>query len=124
VSGTPDGLPQPRRFWAVFTTGLGLIMAVLTGSIANLALPTIARDLAVSPAESAIGEANTDSTDSSLSTDGSISDPASSGFSNAQATSGFNGTPASAIPEPSSLCLVGSMFIGLGLYRRKQRTTL
>ncbi len=51
MSGAPDGLPQPRRFWAVLTTGLGLIMAVLTGSIANLALPTISRDLAVSPAE-------------------------------------------------------------------------
>lgn len=52
MSGTPDGLPQPRRFWAILTTGLGLIMAVLTGSIANLALPTISRDLGVSPAES------------------------------------------------------------------------
>lgn len=50
MSGAPDGLPQPRRFWAIFTTGLGLIMAVLTGSIANLALPTIARDFDVSPA--------------------------------------------------------------------------
>ena len=49
MSGTPDGLPQPRRFWAIFTTGLGLIMAVLTGSIANLALPTIARDRYPSP---------------------------------------------------------------------------
>ncbi len=46
----PDGLPQPRQFWAIFTTGLGLVMAVLTGSIANIALPTIARDLDVSPA--------------------------------------------------------------------------
>jgi len=46
----PDGLAQPRQFWAVFTTGLGLVMAVLTGTIANIALPTIARDLDVSPA--------------------------------------------------------------------------
>ena len=46
----PDGLPQPRQFWAIFTTGLGLVMAVLTGTIANIALPTIARDLDVSPA--------------------------------------------------------------------------
>ncbi len=45
----PDGLPQPRQFWAVFATGLGLIMAVLTGTIANIALPTIARDFAISP---------------------------------------------------------------------------
>jgi DHA2 family multidrug resistance protein-like MFS transporter len=46
----PDGLPQPQQFWAIFTTGLGLIMAVLDGTIANIALPTIARDLAVTPA--------------------------------------------------------------------------
>ena len=45
-----DGLAQPRQFWAIFTTGLGLVMAVLTGTIANIALPTIARDLDVSPA--------------------------------------------------------------------------
>lgn len=44
-----DGLPQPRQFWAVFSTGLGLVMAVLTGTIANIALPTIARDFAVPP---------------------------------------------------------------------------
>jgi DHA2 family multidrug resistance protein-like MFS transporter len=51
VSGAvADGLPQPRQFWAVFTTGLGLIMAVLDGTIANIALPTIVHDLGVTPA--------------------------------------------------------------------------
>jgi DHA2 family multidrug resistance protein-like MFS transporter len=50
MSGAADGLPQPCRFWAIFTTGLGLVMAVLDGSIANIALPTIARHYAVSPA--------------------------------------------------------------------------
>jgi len=74
-----------------------------------------------SPADVVAGEATTDSSDPSPSTDGSGSDPAVSGFSNAQATSGFNGTAVTAIPEPSSLFLVGSMFIGLGMHRRKQR---
>jgi MFS transporter, DHA2 family, multidrug resistance protein len=45
-----DGLPQPERNWAIFTIALGLVMAVIDGSIANVALPTIARDLNASPA--------------------------------------------------------------------------
>ena len=48
----PDGLAVPRRYWAIATIGLGLTMALLDGSIANIALPTIARDLGVSPANS------------------------------------------------------------------------
>lgn len=47
-----DGLPQPQRFWAVAAVALGLIMAVLDGTIANVALPTIAGDLHVSPHDS------------------------------------------------------------------------
>lgn len=47
-----DGLPLPARYWAILTIGLGLTMAVLDGAIANIALPTIARELAVSPAAS------------------------------------------------------------------------
>src|SRR5260370_2461956 len=47
-----DGLPEPRRFWAVLTIALGLMMSVLDGSIANLALPTLARELDVSAASS------------------------------------------------------------------------
>ena len=50
--GSADGLPFPRRGWAILTLGLGLAMAVLTGSLANLALPTISRELAVSAAAS------------------------------------------------------------------------
>ena len=35
----PDqGLPQPQRTWAILTVFCGLIMAVLDGSIANIAL--------------------------------------------------------------------------------------
>jgi MFS transporter, DHA2 family, multidrug resistance protein len=45
----PDGLPQPRRNWAVITVALGLLMAVMDGAIANVALPTIAEDLKASP---------------------------------------------------------------------------
>ncbi|SME97911.1 MFS transporter, DHA2 family, multidrug resistance protein [Tistlia consotensis] len=47
-----DGLPVPRRYWAMLTMGLALTMAVLDGSIANVALPTIARDVAANPADS------------------------------------------------------------------------
>ncbi|THD64515.1 MAG: MFS transporter [Bradyrhizobium sp.] len=45
-----DGLPLPQRNWAILTIALGLIMAVMDGAIANVALPTIARDLDASPA--------------------------------------------------------------------------
>ena len=47
-----DGLPQPRRRVAYIALALGVTMAVLDGTIANVALPTIGRDLHVSPAES------------------------------------------------------------------------
>ncbi len=47
-----DGLAQPQRGWAVAAVALGLIMAVLDGAIANVALPTIAGDLHVSPHQS------------------------------------------------------------------------
>jgi DHA2 family multidrug resistance protein-like MFS transporter len=47
-----DGLPTPRRYWAVLTIWLAIGMAVLDGAIANVALPTIARDLQASPAAS------------------------------------------------------------------------
>lgn len=47
-----DGLDQPQRFWAVLAVGLGLVMAVLDGAIANVALPTIAADVHVSPHDS------------------------------------------------------------------------
>jgi MFS transporter, DHA2 family, multidrug resistance protein len=49
-ANTADGLPLPQRYWAILTIALGLIMAVMDGAIANVALPTIARDLHASPA--------------------------------------------------------------------------
>lgn len=44
-----DGLPIPRRYWSVVSIWLALTMAVLDGAIANVALPTIARELGASP---------------------------------------------------------------------------
>lgn len=44
------GLPRPRRTWAIVTIFCGLTMSVLDGSIANIALPTIARALNADPA--------------------------------------------------------------------------
>ena len=52
MQANPDGLPIPQRYWAVLTISLGLVMAVLDGAIANIALPTIAHDLVASPADS------------------------------------------------------------------------
>src|ERR1700733_13357433 len=45
-----DGLPKPQRNWAILTIVLGLILAVVDGAIANVALPTIATNLDASPA--------------------------------------------------------------------------
>src|ERR1700742_749560 len=44
-----DGLPFPQRYWAILTIVLGIVMAVLDGAIANVALPTIAQDLHATP---------------------------------------------------------------------------
>jgi DHA2 family multidrug resistance protein-like MFS transporter len=45
-----DGLPVPQRYWAIATIALGITMAVMDSAIANVALPTIARDLHTDPA--------------------------------------------------------------------------
>lgn len=44
-----DGLPLPKRYWAILATALGVGMSVLDGTIANVALPTIAHDLGTNP---------------------------------------------------------------------------
>jgi MFS transporter, DHA2 family, multidrug resistance protein len=44
-----DGLPNPQRSLAVLAVAIGLVMAVLDGAIANVALPTIARAVHVTP---------------------------------------------------------------------------
>ena len=46
----PDGLPIPQRYWAIVAIGLGVSLAVIDSAIANVALPTIARDLHTNPA--------------------------------------------------------------------------
>src|SRR3984885_4302517 len=45
MTNHPDGQPLPQRYWAIATIVLGVSMAVLDSAIANVALPTIARDL-------------------------------------------------------------------------------
>lgn len=46
-----DGLPMERRIWAVVAISLAVGMASLDTAIANIALPSIAVDLKVSPAD-------------------------------------------------------------------------
>ena len=48
----PDGLPPGKRAIAMLAVGIAVSISVLVGSIANIALPTIARDMNVTPAES------------------------------------------------------------------------
>ena len=45
-----DGLPTPRRYWSMLAIALGITMAVLDSSVANIALPTIARQVHATPA--------------------------------------------------------------------------
>jgi DHA2 family multidrug resistance protein-like MFS transporter len=47
-----DGLPERQRWPALAAVGIAVAMSVLVGSIANVALPTIAADLDVTPAQS------------------------------------------------------------------------
>ncbi len=49
---THDGLPPSKRGIAMLAVGIAVAISVLVGSIANIALPTIARDMHVTPAES------------------------------------------------------------------------
>ena len=48
----PDGLPPSQRAIAMLAVSIAVGISVLVGSIANIALPTIARDMGVTPAES------------------------------------------------------------------------
>lgn len=49
-TATADGLPAPRRHWALAGLWIGMAMSVLDSAIVNIALPPIARDLGVSSA--------------------------------------------------------------------------
>lgn len=42
-----DGLPLPRRYAAIAALSLGSALVIIDGGVANIALPTIARDLGV-----------------------------------------------------------------------------
>jgi DHA2 family multidrug resistance protein-like MFS transporter len=47
-----DGLPVPRRYWAIAAIVLAITMSVLDSTIVNVALPTLAHDFRVSDAAS------------------------------------------------------------------------
>lgn len=47
----PDGLPQPRRTYAAICLAAGIAMAVLDASMVNIALPSAAHALGLTPAE-------------------------------------------------------------------------
>jgi DHA2 family multidrug resistance protein-like MFS transporter len=44
-----DGLPTPRRYLAIGAMSAGSALVIIDGGVANVALPTIARDLGVAP---------------------------------------------------------------------------
>ena len=44
---SPDGLPFPRRTFAIAAMSFGSALVIIDGGVANVALPTIARDLHV-----------------------------------------------------------------------------
>ena len=50
--GRPDGLPPAERWRAMTTIAIAVAMSVLDSAIANIALPTIARELHATPAAS------------------------------------------------------------------------
>jgi len=52
AAAPPDGLPVPRRYWAIAAIILAICMSVLDATIANVALPSIARDFHASKAAS------------------------------------------------------------------------
>ena len=47
----PDGLDAPRRHWALAGLWWGMAMSALDSAITNIALPSIARDLAITPTQ-------------------------------------------------------------------------
>ena len=47
----PDGLPAPRRYLAIAVLLMSLVLVVLDGAIANIALPSMAKSLHASAAD-------------------------------------------------------------------------
>ena len=52
INTAEDGLPLPQRYWAIVTLAIGMTVSVLDSSIVNIALPTIARQIGATPAQS------------------------------------------------------------------------
>lgn len=47
LPGVHEGLPAPRRYWSIAAISFGTALFVVDGAIANVALPTIGRELGV-----------------------------------------------------------------------------
>lgn len=52
MNAAEDGVPFPQRYWAILTLVVGMVVSVLDSSLANIALPTIARDIGATAAQS------------------------------------------------------------------------
>src|SRR5271169_5353054 len=52
MNSTEDGLPVPRRYWTILTLMIGVALSYLDTALVNVALPTIAKDIHSSPADS------------------------------------------------------------------------
>src|SRR5208283_2714617 len=52
MNSAEDGLPVPRRYWTILTLMIGVALSCLDTALVNVALPTIAKDLNSSPADS------------------------------------------------------------------------
>ena len=50
ISDESDGLPMPKRIWAVVSVGFALCMSVLDINIVNIVLPTLSHDFGTTPA--------------------------------------------------------------------------
>ena len=52
IAQPDDGLPMPRRLWAILAVAFGVSLSVIDSAIANVALPTIGLELGISSADS------------------------------------------------------------------------
>ena len=52
LAGNRECLPMPTRFWGILAVAFGVSLSVIDGAIANVALPTMARMLGISSANS------------------------------------------------------------------------
>jgi MFS transporter, DHA2 family, multidrug resistance protein len=52
MNSAEDGLPVPRRYWTILTLMIGVALSCLDTALVNVALPTIAKDINATPADS------------------------------------------------------------------------